>query len=985
MSQAQAIKLDSYIKQQLENRDIPIGEILREKGFVTLEQIEEALEKSQKDNIPMGLAVLELGFINQTQLKIALEDQAAIKKFQKKRVSNKRKLGDILLASGALTQEQLSAALEFSAAHGMRIGDALVQLGIVTEDELAQSVAEQLMIPYIKLAKTPPDPLVIPKIQGKMAFKHQVIPVKQEGTNLFLAMVDPQNILVVDDIEKSTGMKVIPMIVATKDFLASYEAFYGDAAQAGNLIEMIDDASDKDLDSLTEEDFDEDSAPIKSLLNKVVTQAVEMGTSDIHVEPFEHQLIIRYRVDGMLRKGAGPFPPKAGTPISSRIKVMAGLDISETRNPQDGKFRMSLKGKIVDVRVSTCPVNWGEKIVMRILDQSGNRLRLNDLGIDKENLDLLNDGLHSPNGILLVTGPTGSGKTTTLYSALVSLNKPSVNIQTAEDPVEYDLPGISQAQCIPEIGMTFAKVLKAFLRQDPDIILIGEIRDTETAQIALKAALTGHLVLSTLHTNSAVESCGRLLNMGIDRFLISSAVRVILAQRLMRRLCEKCKAPYRPGNKELEEMGITDRLMNFHSMKDFDIKSLTLYKPVGCRECGGSGFKGRMGIHEVMKMTTSMAEGIIREMSTLDLKKVARKDGMMSLRDCAMTRVIRGMSAVSEADRLTVNEEKVALTAGDDDLIDEILIRSGTWKLGPKDLLSRKKQGKYIPGAKGKLGSFFILNDVYEVERQLAEMEDGPDASPSASGNMIAPKVLNDLLMELKGLEAKIEGKTGGETSTASSGSDALMLKNAMKQMKLLDKVPDEKLRGRLRKTLSRLDEGILAMNWASNCPPLEMKKLPLNAAISKDFYAKMPQIAQALGAKTGQKIDLSKIKFSKELDETKFVLNADWAVLKQALIMVLENHLEALSEAGGGALKVKSRVFEQNKKPALELIFHDVNSTVETSHGDEVIAPGFTTKKGRFGYGLAAAKTILSAHGASLSVQIVAKKGCRSKITFQG
>ena len=310
--------------------------------------------------------------------------------------------------------------------------------------------------------------------------------------------------------------------------------------------------------------------------------------------------------------------------------------------PQDGKFRMSLKGKVVDVRVSTCPVSWGEKIVMRILDQSGSRLRLNSLGLDKENFDLLQYGLNSPNGILLVTGPTGSGKTTTLYSSLVSLNKPSVNIQTAEDPVEYDLPGIAQSACIPEIGMTFGKVLKAFLRQDPDIILIGEIRDMETAQIALKAALTGHLVLSTLHTNSAVESIGRMLNMGIDRFLITSAVRVILAQRLMRRLCENCKQIDKLSNKDLISTGINDRLMSFDAASGMNLDKLTLYKSKGCKECLGNGYKGRLAIHEVMKMTENMAIAVNKGLSTVELKRIAKEDGMMSLRDSALIRAIQG-------------------------------------------------------------------------------------------------------------------------------------------------------------------------------------------------------------------------------------------------------------------------------------------------------------------------------------------------------
>lgn len=960
-------KLDSQLLQQLENRDIPLGEILKEKEFVTLDQLEEALMKSQEDDVPLGVALLDLGYINHAQLRIALQDQAAIKKIQKRRTGKKRRLGEILLAAKLLTEEQLSGALEFSVAHGVKIGEALVQLGIVTEDELAQAVGEQLMIPFIRLVKTPPDPLVLEVIPAKLALRHMVIPVKLEENNLFLAMVDPQNILVIDDIEKSTGHHLVPMIVSEKDFKNCFEAHYGEAAQAGSLIEMIEEEDSKSLEDLAEEDFDENSAPIRSLMNKIVMQAVELGTSDIHIEPFENLLLMRYRIDGMLRKGAGPFPPNAALPIASRIKVMSGLDISEVRMPQDGKFRMSLKGKVVDVRVSTCPTSWGEKIVMRILDQSGSRLRLNSLGLEPENLQVFQDGLLSPNGIILVTGPTGSGKTTTLYSSLVSLNKPSVNIQTAEDPVEYDLPGIAQTQCIAEVGMTFSKVLKAFLRQDPDIILIGEIRDTETAEIALKAALTGHVVLSTLHTNSAVESVGRLLNMGIDRFLITSAVRVILAQRLMRRLCEKCKQPAMLSKGELQGFGINDRLLKFESGRAFVGETPRIYQPKGCETCLDNGYKGRIAIHEVMPMSEAVAVGINQERSVPELKKIARDGGMMTLRDCALLKTLQGISSIAEVDRLTVNEDKTASFEGDDELIDEIMIRSGSWKLSLKEILSRKKQGRYVPGAKGKLSSFFIREDSPEIEKELANL----DSSDETSGGGIDLSILHNLSSDLHKISTLLSGGSSKE-------SNALpILKELSLKMDEARQLDPEKAAVRLESIFLNLDYTVRLLTLNQEPINLTLKKIPIVKMIHEDIYQNMPKVASKLSSRLGQKLNLKKIKFSKDLSLTNVLADIDWPFLKEAIILILDNHLEQLID--GGEFKIWAKEVNNNNKSWIEILLRDKTSTSPESFGDEIIGVG-RSSKGRLGLGLGVAQKIIMEHGGEIHIQGIKGKGCQTR-----
>ncbi|PCJ18231.1 MAG: hypothetical protein COB02_11625 [Candidatus Cloacimonadota bacterium] len=969
------VEIDIHLKSKLNNKEIPLGEILKEKGFISIAQLEEGLEYSQENDTSLGVALLKLKFINQSHLKIALEDQAAIKKIKKKKSTKRRRLGDILMAAGTLTEEQLSGALEFSVAHGVRIGQALVQLGIVTEDELAKCVGEQLMIPYIKLSKTPPDPLILDRVTSKMSEKHLVMPVKQEDNNLYLAMVDPQNILVIDDIEKSTGLRVIPMIVAEKDFKASFEAYYGEAAQAGNLIEMIDGEDDQSMEDLAGADFDEDSAPIKNLMNKVVASAVKLGASDIHIEPFEYDIVMRFRVDGMMRPGPGPFPVKVAAPISSRIKVMSGLDISETRQPQDGKFRMSLKGKVVDVRVSTCPTSWGEKIVMRILDQSGSRLRLADLGIDPENMTTLNNGLEAPNGIILVTGPTGSGKTTTLYSSLVSLNKPSVNIQTAEDPVEYDLPGIAQCQCTPEIGMTFAKVLKAFLRQDPDIILIGEIRDQETAETALKAALTGHLVLSTLHTNSSVESIGRLANMGIDKFLITSAVRVILAQRLMRKICPECKETQRISKKNIFATGINERIMKFQALTNYNINKLGFYKAVGCKTCNNMGYKGRMGIHEVMNMTDAMARGVNQDLSVAELKMIAKEDGMMNLRDCALIRAIEGKSTLEEVDRLTINEDKLGASDIDTSLVDEIMIRSGSWKLTSKELLQRKKRKLFIPGEAGNLDPFFIDNDLLAVEAELKKMEDNENDDESNDSNVsngvVNPAIFEDILSEIKSFG---KGQSGGINTQ-------VVLEDTKTSLKGLQNGSPEKIKSLASRLFTKLDSHLELIKYHQDDLQLIKKKVPLNQAISKDVYGRIPKIAAKLSKKIGKKIDVKKIKFSKDLDKAKFFIAADWGQLKFAFELVLENHLEAL--INGGGLKIKSKLVKSDTGESLEVIFHDNSPLNKTSYKNEVISAGFTNKKGHLGLGLSVAQKLLAAHNAKLEIQVLAKKGCQTKLIF--
>ncbi len=565
------------------------------------------------------------------------------------------KLGDALVEKGLITAEQLQEALTKGKLAGKRLGTILTDMGLVTEKEIVKVLSEQLNVPQIDLSNYLIEPSTVKLIPEAMARRHQLIPINKVGNKLTVAMVDPLNILAIDDVSILTGMVVKPVIVTGKDLNDALDEAYGDASKTGELMEEIGDVGQASEDDLAEElsgELGENDAPIIKLVNLIISQAVNKGVSDIHIEPFEKELRVRYRLDGVLNVDIKP-PKKAQAAITSRLKIMADLDIAEKRLPQDGRIKIKVNNRTIDLRVSTLPCTWGEKIVMRILDQSSLKVDLGALGFEPATYERFKDGIGHPYGIILITGPTGSGKTTTLYSAMASLNTPHVNIMTAEDPVEYQLEGINQVQCRADIGLTFASALRSFLRQDPDIIMVGEIRDFETAEIAIKASMTGHLVLSTLHTNDAPGTVGRLLNMGVEPFMVTSSVVLIQAQRLVRTICKDCKTEYRAGREIKESFGITEELLAHIDLKHIDANNFRLYKGAGCDTCGGSGYKGRMGIYEVMTMTENMKTLILRGGSTQDITTLARKEGMLTLRESAMRKALIGISTLDEVVRVT--------------------------------------------------------------------------------------------------------------------------------------------------------------------------------------------------------------------------------------------------------------------------------------------------------------------------------------------
>lgn len=571
--------------------------------------------------------------------------------------SMKEKLGKIILDKGLISETQLREAEELQKKTGEKLSKILVKQGIIEEKKLIGALGEHLGIPPIDLTKLKIDGEVIELVPQNVCEFYSIIPVAKIGNALSVAMSDPLNVFAIDDIKLMTGMEIVPTIASEGDILEVLKHYY---ASKSGMTEVVDDVEDvesqekksdeMDLDKLTAEG---DEAPVVKIVNIILKEAIEGKASDIHIEPFEHAISIRYRIDGVLHPRVSP-PKALQNAIISRMKIMAKLDISERRLPQDGRFRIKLKGKNIDFRFSTLPCVFGEKIVMRILDKSSLNLDLAKLGFSPSSLAIFQEGLRRSYGMVLVTGPTGSGKTTTLYSALSQLNKPEHNIITVEDPVEYQLQGINQVQCNSEIGLTFAACLRSILRQDPDIIMIGEIRDFETADIGVKAALTGHLVLSTLHTNDAPGAIARLDDMGIEPFLIATSVVCIQAQRLARKICSKCKEPVPIDREVLMRSQLPE--------KYYDDPNFITYKGKGCRACSNTGYSGRLSTVEVFAITDEIRKLIVLRKSGDIIKKAAIEHGMLTLRMAALKHVIDGLVPLEEALRISSPDELEGVT-----------------------------------------------------------------------------------------------------------------------------------------------------------------------------------------------------------------------------------------------------------------------------------------------------------------------------------
>jgi len=561
----------------------------------------------------------------------------------------KRRLGDILIQAGMITPDQLAAAIEVQKQTKDRLGKVLIQLGFISEENLIKTLAHQLKINYVNLKEEKLDPSLAQLIPDKVARRHMVVPLARMGQVLMVAMADPLNIFALDDLAFKTGLEIEPVIASEKDILFALDQVYGTS-----LVDRIE-STGEDLQSYTapEEEKEEigvgeetgiDEGPISQLVNLIVSEAVKERASDIHLEPDEKALRIRYRVDGLLRETTS-LGPRFIAPVISRIKIMSKLDISEKRYPQDGRFKFTIDQKVIDARVSTFPTIYGENVVIRLLDQSSILLGLEDLGFLPSDLEKVLYLIQKPYGFILVTGPTGSGKTTTLYAILNRINSPEKHIVTLEDPVEYRLEMIRQCQINLKAGLTFAVGLRSILRQDPDGIMVGEIRDFETAEIAIQSALTGHLVLSTLHTNDAPSTLIRLMDMGVDPFLISSSVEGVIAQRLLRLICPNCKEPYSATEEEKRELGLPEK------------EEVLLHRGKGCPFCRGTGYKGRLGIFEILIVDRELKEMILKRAGQRDIEDHARRrQQMKSLREDGIAKVLKGITTVEELNRVTPKE-----------------------------------------------------------------------------------------------------------------------------------------------------------------------------------------------------------------------------------------------------------------------------------------------------------------------------------------
>jgi type IV pilus assembly protein PilB len=556
----------------------------------------------------------------------------------------------MLIQAGVVTEKQLEEALKEQESTGDRLGSTLIKLGFISEETLAQFLSQQLRVPAVNLLEEEISPEVLPLISPEMAHRYQVVPLDRMGRLLTLAMVNPTDIYAIEDIKFHTGLEVSPAVATEGSVRKALDTYYAITTDVEALVRKGQAQSDLELMEtvIEEEDISQleasgKSAPVVKLVNFLITNAVNKRASDIHIEPYEKVLRVRFRVDGVLTEVMSP-PYRLKGAITTRVKVMASLDIAERRVPQDGRIKVRVGEKVIDLRVSVVPTLYGEKVVMRILDQSSLMLDMTDLGFEEDTLERFLTAIESPYGIVLVTGPTGSGKSTTLYSALNRLNNTSVHILTVEEPVEYNLRGINQVQVNEEIGLTFASALRAFLRQSPDIIMVGEIRDTETAEIGVRSALTGHLVLSTIHTNDAPSTINRLIDMGIEPFLVAASLNLIQAQRLVRRICPKCRVKVEVPPRVLREAKIDPDEVRGHT-----------WRGEGCSECGHFGYKGRIALFEAMPITSEIRNLILSRASTAAIMAKAKEAGMRTLREDGLMKVKRGITTIEEVIRETAS------------------------------------------------------------------------------------------------------------------------------------------------------------------------------------------------------------------------------------------------------------------------------------------------------------------------------------------
>ncbi|GAB4282301.1 MAG: hypothetical protein Kow0029_27790 [Candidatus Rifleibacteriota bacterium] len=864
------------------------------------------------------------------QLENKISQMCGEKPASKQKKGQKKRLGDILVESKYITEEQLSEALQGAKNEKLRMGAYLVKHGLLTNKQLSIALSKQFDIPFIDLDENLVDPVLATLLPKKLCYEQILCPVKRENGKLVLAMTDPTDIITIDHIEMMTGMRISPVVSSELSIIAALGNLYGENIDA--LAETI--GTDGGGEGSNEDDalsgLDEDAAPIIKLVNLILTQAVSLNVSDIHIEVYETELRVRFRQDGVLKLHMTPAKA-AHAGVVSRIKVMANLDIAETRKPQDGRIKLNLQNKKVDIRVSCIPCVWGEKVVMRICDQSNLKVDLGDLGFEPFVLEKFMDGVKSPNGIVLVTGPTGSGKTTTLYSSLFLLNNPAVNIMTAEDPVEYNLMGINQVQCHADIGLTFSAALRSFLRQDPDIIMLGEIRDYETASIAIKAAMTGHLVISTLHTNDAPSTVARLLNMGIEPFSLSTSVRIVEAQRLIRKVCKTCATDYTPDKDLIQSLGIDEKLLKKLRLDDkINMGNIVFKRGPGCPDCDNTGTKGRQGIYEVLSMTDKLRVLVENKATTEDMRRQALADGMLSLRESALYKLLTGM---------TTPEEVVKTTMGAEDILEE----------EDKD---------------GKTKSTFFA-------KPSSSPETGTMAVQSADSG-ISVQGINALTSELHAFNELVSKVSSGGTGGGTTIDGELLKKNiadplAQIRAQVAKSPAADKILPLIQAQGQKMEFNVKNLvNYFSDTKP-SLKEIQINQLIESQIFGKLKQHVLTARLVAGNQEIGKGLKVSKSLPKDLPKTKIDPDLFATVIDNIFVNALIAVS--GGGEIKVVTRK-KPKSRDKIELIIFDSGKGIANSDQANLFKPFNPIGRKSLGLGLAVSKKLVELHNGDITIK---------------
>ncbi|PKL42637.1 MAG: hypothetical protein CVV41_13895 [Candidatus Riflebacteria bacterium HGW-Riflebacteria-1] len=858
----------------------------------------------------------------------ALDNKIAQKsgdKSSKQAKGPKKRLGDILVESKYCTAQQLEDAILGAKRDKVRLGAYLVKAGFLTNKQLSIGLSKQFNIPFVDLDESLVDPVLATLLPKKLCHEQILCPVKRENNKLVLAMTDPTDIITIDHIEMMTGMRVSPVVSSELSIMAALGNLYGENIDslADNIGSEGGGGGDEDLD------MGENDAPIIKLVNLVLTQAVNLNVSDIHIEIYEHELRIRFRLDGVMKLFMTPARA-AHAGVVSRIKVMANLDIAETRRPQDGRIKLNMQNRKIDLRVSCIPCVWGEKIVMRICDQGNLKVDLGDLGFEPFVLEKYMEGVRCSNGIVLVTGPTGSGKTTTLYSSIFLLNNPSINIMTAEDPVEYNLMGINQVQCHPDIGLDFSAALRSFLRQDPDVIMLGEIRDFETASIAIKAAMTGHLVISTLHTNDAPATVARLLNMGIEPFSLSTSLRIVQAQRLVKKICKTCAVEYKADKDLLMSLGIDQRMLKkLHLAEKHTLDNITFKRGAGCPDCDNTGLKGRQGIYEVLTMTQKFRELIENRGNTEEMRRQALLDGMLSLRESAIYKAINGVTTVAEVFHTTID------SGGDSDEEDKDKPKMA--EESSPVISIPKTVGAIQVADGGSIGN--LTREIHEFTSMLARVS-GVTDNPAAVTATISKELLkHHIAAPLEQIRAQA-GKT--------EQSDKILP---------LIQAQGQKMDFNVKNLISHL----------ADIKP-KLAKMQLNQLVEKEIFAGLKNHVVTARLLSGIKEIGKNLKVSKSLPADLPQVQIDPESFATIAANIFINALIGLGSKGG-EIKVVTRLKPKTTN-RVEFIIFDSGKGIPLEQQSQLFTPFSSTDKGSLGLGLSVARKLVTLCNGDISIK---------------